>query len=108
GAASAPVPYPTVPLPWLGEDGTFYHCCPMTIPLLDGRHERRVFVYWEPASLAPDVIEQSLRQLYELYSDPSWAPPGGTVLDLNATIAADLIAGVVKGSAFVVLDPRMT
>src|SRR5438093_6013021 len=103
-ATPATPPYSSIPLRWPRGDGRFYHCCTMTIPLPDGCDERRLFVYWEPGSLAHDVIERSLKRICKLYSDPSLAPPWGTVLDLNAAVAADLIAGVVKGSAVVVVD----
>ena len=98
----------TVPLPWPRDDGSWGHCYPLTIPPLEGRDgERRVFVYAEPGRLAPAAVASWLATIYHCWSDPSWDPPWGMVIDLDATDSAGLVVGVVKGCAFVVLDSRM-
>ncbi len=107
-SSSAAAPYPLIPLPWIREDGSRCHCYPLTVPTVDGRDgERRVFVYCAPGRHDREVVQTWLARIYELWSDPSWDPPWGSVVDLDATVEAGLVAGVVKGSAFVVLDSRM-
>jgi len=107
-AADEAASYTTIPLPWIREDGSRCDCYLLTVPLSADRDERRVFVYAEPGRLGRDVVGSWLARIYDWWSNPSLDLPWGMVIDLDATAKGGVIAGVVKGCAFVVLDTRMT